>query len=81
MKILSLLSGVALVTFAVTAGAHAHLQKSSPAEGAVITTSPSGALRVDRQSYFCRMHGRIADGLEASRDWPRRVNLADQVRR
>jgi methionine-rich copper-binding protein CopC len=41
MKILSLLSGLALVTFAVTAGAHAHLKKSSPADGAVITASPS----------------------------------------
>ena len=41
MKILSLLSGVALVTFAVTAGAHAHLHKASPADGSVVTTSPS----------------------------------------
>jgi methionine-rich copper-binding protein CopC len=40
MKILSLLSGLALVAFGVTANAHAHLQKSSPAEGSVITTSP-----------------------------------------
>jgi methionine-rich copper-binding protein CopC len=41
MKILSLLSGLALVTFGVTAHAHAHLQKSSPADGSVITASPS----------------------------------------
>jgi methionine-rich copper-binding protein CopC len=41
MKILSLLSGLALVTFAVTVSAHAHLQKSSPADGSVVTTSPS----------------------------------------
>jgi methionine-rich copper-binding protein CopC len=41
MKILSLLSGVALVTFGVTASAHAHLEKSTPADGSVITTSPS----------------------------------------
>src|ERR1700730_126565 len=41
MKILSLLSGLALVTFGVAAGAHAHLQKSSPADNSVITTSPS----------------------------------------
>lgn len=41
MKILSLLSGIALVTFAVIANAHAHLQKSSPADNSVITTSPS----------------------------------------
>jgi methionine-rich copper-binding protein CopC len=41
MKILSLLTGVALVTFGVTANAHAHLQKSSPADNSVITTSPS----------------------------------------
>lgn len=41
MKILSLWSGLALATFALSAGAHAHLQKSSPAEGSVITTSPS----------------------------------------
>jgi copper resistance protein C len=41
MKILSLLSGLALVAFGVTATAHAHLQKSSPADNSVITTSPS----------------------------------------
>ena len=41
MKILSLLFGLALVTSAVTASAHAHLQKSSPADNSVITTSPS----------------------------------------
>jgi len=41
MKILSLLSGLALVALGVTANAHAHLQKSSPADGSVITTSPS----------------------------------------
>jgi methionine-rich copper-binding protein CopC len=41
MKILSLLSGLALVTLGVTASAHAHLEKSTPADGSVITTSPS----------------------------------------
>ena len=41
MKILSLLSGPVLVMFGVTASAHAHLQKSSPADNSVITTSPS----------------------------------------
>jgi methionine-rich copper-binding protein CopC len=41
MKTLSLLSGVALITFAVTADAHAHLQTSSPADNSVLTTSPS----------------------------------------
>ena len=41
MKTLSLLSGLALVAFGVTANAHAHLQKSSPADNSVITTSPS----------------------------------------
>jgi methionine-rich copper-binding protein CopC len=41
MKILSLLSSLALVALAVTADAHAHLQKSSPADNSVITTSPS----------------------------------------
>jgi methionine-rich copper-binding protein CopC len=41
MKILSLFSGLALITFAVTAGAHAHLQKSSPADNSVITTPPA----------------------------------------
>jgi methionine-rich copper-binding protein CopC len=41
MKTLSLLSSLALVAFAVTAGAHAHLQKSSPVDGSVVTTSPS----------------------------------------
>jgi methionine-rich copper-binding protein CopC len=41
MKILSLLSGLALVMFGVTANAHAHLQKSRSADNSVITTSPS----------------------------------------
>jgi methionine-rich copper-binding protein CopC len=41
MKILSLLSGLVLVMLGVTASAHAHLQKSSPADNSVITTSPS----------------------------------------
>jgi methionine-rich copper-binding protein CopC len=41
MKILSLLSAFALVTIGVTANAHAHLQKSSPADNSVITTSPT----------------------------------------
>lgn len=41
MKIRSLLYGMALATFTVTAGAHAHLEKSIPADGSVITTSPS----------------------------------------
>ncbi len=41
MKILSLLSGLALVAIAVTANAHAHLQKSSPVDNSVISTSPS----------------------------------------
>ena len=40
MKILALLCGMVLVTFAVAASAHAHLEKSSPADGSVITTSP-----------------------------------------
>ena len=41
MKILSLLSGAAMVMFGVAASAHAHLQKSSPADNGVITASPS----------------------------------------
>ena len=41
MKILSLLSGPVLVMFGVTASAHVHLQKSSPADNSVITASPS----------------------------------------
>src|ERR1700694_4080458 len=41
MKILSLVSGFALVAFGVTADAHAHLQKSSPADNSTITISPS----------------------------------------
>ena len=41
MKIPSFLSGLALIAFAVAAGAHAHLEKASPADGSVITTSPS----------------------------------------
>jgi methionine-rich copper-binding protein CopC len=41
MKIMTLLSGLALVALGVTANAHAHLQKSSPADNSVITASPS----------------------------------------
>ena len=41
MKILSLLFGLALVAFTLTANAHAHLQKSNPADGSTITASPS----------------------------------------
>ncbi len=41
MKILSLVSGVALLMLGVTASAHAHLQMASPADNSVITTSPS----------------------------------------
>jgi copper resistance protein C len=41
MKILSLWPGLALATYGVTAGAHAHLQQSSPADNGVITASPS----------------------------------------
>lgn len=40
MKILSLLSGLALMACGVTANAHAHLQNSSPADHSVITASP-----------------------------------------
>jgi methionine-rich copper-binding protein CopC len=40
MKILPLLSGLTLVAFGVAANAHAHLQKSSPADNSVITASP-----------------------------------------
>jgi methionine-rich copper-binding protein CopC len=40
MKILSPLSGLVLLMFGVAASAHAHLQKSSPADNSVITTSP-----------------------------------------
>lgn len=40
MKIPSLLSGLALIAFGVTANAHAHLQKSTPADHSVLTTSP-----------------------------------------
>jgi methionine-rich copper-binding protein CopC len=40
VKILSLLSGLALIALGVTANAHAHLQSSSPADHGVITTSP-----------------------------------------
>ena len=41
MKILSLLCALGLLTFAVTASAHARLVSSSPADGSVITKSPS----------------------------------------
>ncbi len=44
MKVLALLSGLALATFGVTAGAHAHLQKASPADGSVVRTSPSNVV-------------------------------------
>ncbi len=40
MKIPFLLSGIAMITFAVTAHANAHLLKSSPADNSVITTAP-----------------------------------------
>jgi len=40
VKIPSLLSAVALIAFAVTAHAHAHLLASSPAADSVISTSP-----------------------------------------
>lgn len=40
MKIASVLAGVALITFAVTADAHAHLLTSSPADNSVISSSP-----------------------------------------
>lgn len=40
MKILSFLAGLVLVTLADAASAHAHLEKSSPAEGSIVTTSP-----------------------------------------
>lgn len=41
MKILSFLAGLVLATFAVAASAHAHLEKSSPAEGSTVTTAPA----------------------------------------
>jgi methionine-rich copper-binding protein CopC len=41
MNILSLSAGLVLVMFGATASAHAHLQKASPADGSVISTSPS----------------------------------------
>ena len=41
MKILSLLSGLVLVMLGVTANAHAHLQKSSPADHSAIATPPA----------------------------------------
>jgi len=44
MKILSLVSGLALAAFGVTASAHAHLQRASPADGSVVTTSPSNVV-------------------------------------
>jgi methionine-rich copper-binding protein CopC len=44
VKILSLLTGLALVAFGVTADAHAHLQKSSPVDNSAIATPPSNLL-------------------------------------
>jgi methionine-rich copper-binding protein CopC len=44
MKILLILSGLVLATVAVTASAHAHLEKSSPADGSVLTTSPASVV-------------------------------------
>ena len=41
MKIHSLVSGLVLVMFAVSASAHAHLQKSIPADNSAIATPPS----------------------------------------
>jgi methionine-rich copper-binding protein CopC len=40
MRIPSLLPGIAMITFAVTAHAHAHLLKSNPADNSEIVTSP-----------------------------------------
>lgn len=40
MKILPITSGLALLIFGVTAGAHSHATKTVPAEGSVITASP-----------------------------------------
>jgi methionine-rich copper-binding protein CopC len=40
MKLSSLLCGVALISFAVTADAHAHLQSSTPADNSVLGASP-----------------------------------------
>lgn len=40
MKILPLLSGPVLAMIGISAIAHAHLQKSSPADNSVVTTSP-----------------------------------------
>ncbi len=40
MRIPSLLCGIAMITLAVTAHAHAHLLKSSPADNSEIVTSP-----------------------------------------
>jgi methionine-rich copper-binding protein CopC len=44
MRILSLVSGLALVAFGVTANAHAHLRNSSPAENSTIAISPSSVV-------------------------------------
>ncbi len=40
MKIVSLLSGVAVLMTSLAAGAHSHLHSVSPAEGSKLTTSP-----------------------------------------
>lgn len=41
MKISKLFSGLVLLVFGLAADAHAHLEKASPADGSVITASPS----------------------------------------
>lgn len=41
MKFSSLLSGIVLLTFAVTADAHAHLLRSIPADNSVVAASPA----------------------------------------
>jgi copper resistance protein C len=40
MKISTLLSGIALISCAITADAHAHLQASTPADNSVLGVSP-----------------------------------------
>jgi methionine-rich copper-binding protein CopC len=63
MKISTHLSGLALLTYALTAGAHAHLQKASPADGSVIAAPPSSiVLSFDKPVRLTALWIRKADG-------------------
>jgi len=78
MKILSLLPGLVLVMFGVTASAHAHLQKSSPADNSVITTSPSNlVLNFSEAARLTALS--IQKGSESPQKLPLPTTAAQQI--